>query len=301
MMILNAKEHEEMVSFQRKKKTHFTFFLISMCICASPSYAEQTTPQPTVNFIFGLTPPTDFNWAGTYIGGFLGGAFANTDPTTNAGAVNASSYFSSAADIASVNHSGSNSLNTNAPMFGIQIGDNFYTNRLYVIGAVVDYSPLHFNEHNTVNNVAYPSGAGNYSLQTSMSTDWMYTFRGRFGYLAPSAWPMMVYATGGLAITNINVTNSLSDTSSLSGRGASNGSNNQTGWTLGAGVELPLMQHLTVNAEYLYVSLGTVNSNGSIQNSAGGFGIPVNSLTSSFSTSTNLHANLVRLGLNYKF
>ena len=111
----------------------------------------------------------------------------------------------------------------------------------------------------------------------------------------------MLYATGGLGVANLNVSNSLSDTTSLAGEGGGNSSNNQTGWTVGAGLEFPLIQHVTINVEYLYLDLGTVNTNNSIQNSAGGFGIPANSLTSTFGTSATLRANFFKIGLNYKF
>ena len=119
--------------------------------------------------------------------------------------------------------------------------------------------------------------------------------------MLPPSWPLLLYAIGGLAVANLNVSNSFNDTTTSVGEGESNDSNNQTGWALGGGVEPPLIQHLTINAEDLYLDLGNASTTSSVQNSAGGFGPVPNSLQSSLTTSANLHANLLKIGLNYKF
>lgn len=247
------------------------------------------------------TSVTHANWVGPYVGVYLGGSAVDADFTTNAGTVTNTSYFTSAADIASLNQSGNHSLHASVPIAGIQFGDNVFSSPWLTIGWVMDYSSFHLNESNSANTIAYPSDAGNYSLQTSVRTNWLSTVRGRFGITPPSSWPWMLYATGGVAVANVKVSNSFSDTTSLAGAEASSSSNNQIGWTVGTGLEMPLTQHLSINAEYLYVNLGSVDTTGSIQNTASGFGIGTNTLTNPLETSVALHANLFKLGLSYKF
>ena len=286
--------HKDMVYFKEARRSQFMriFLLTALFLTGSPLYADQPLYQATAPHKSSIFKrPVDFSWAGPYIGGYVGGASTNANLVTNAGSITTSSYFSSSADIASVNQSGTNALHPSSPLVGIQLGDNFLVSRFIIVGLVLDYGYFHLNETNTANNISYPSGAGGYTLQTSISTNWLYTVRGRLGWVAPTSWPLMLYATGGLGVANLNVSNSLSDTTSLAGEGGGNSSNNQTGWTVGAGLEFPLIQHVTINVEYLYLDLGTVNTNNSIQNSAGGFGIPANSLS----------ANFFKIGLNYKF
>ena len=293
-----------MIYLKKNGKSQF----VSACLLALPfltasaAYADQSTDSSSTSpEFFGFKPPIDFNWAGPYVGGYLGGALAKANVKTTAGSITNDTYFSDQNDITAVGQSGTNTISPNASLAGIQVGDNFFTSPRITLGWVMDYSSFHLSETNTANNTPYPSGAGNYSLQTSVTTNWLSTVRGRFGLTPPTSWPMMFYATGGLALANVKVSNSFSDTSSLAGTGESSTSSNQLGWTAGAGFELPLAQHLTLNAEYLYVNLGSVDTTSSLENSAGGFGISPNSLASPLTTSVDLHANLFKLGLNYKF
>jgi outer membrane immunogenic protein len=290
-----------MVYLQETSQCMRVFILGLLFLTVPPLYADHVTDKgATQNPLF-FKPPANFSWAGAYIGGYLGTTPATASLETNTGSVTDSSYFSSSADITSVNQSGTNSLSPGAKIIGIQFGDNFFTSKYVTAGIVLDYSTFHLSKTYSANNTAYPSGAGNYSLQTSISTNWLYTVRGRLGFTPPTIWPLMLYATGGLAVTDLKVSNSFNDTNALLGVGASSASNNPTGWTLGVGFEFPVMQHVTINAEYSYLHLGSVSTNGSIQNSVDGFGISANSLANPLGTSVNLHANLFKIGLNYKF
>jgi opacity protein-like surface antigen len=56
-----------------------------------------------------------------------------------------------------------------------------------------------------------------------------------------------------------------------------------------------------VDLEYLYVSVPSVRTTDSIANTQGGFGIPEQSMISSISSTTNFHANVFKIGLNYRF
>jgi outer membrane immunogenic protein len=240
-----------------------------------------------------------FNWSGPYLGAYIGGAWGQSNLDTDAGSVTGSSYYISTSDINAVNQSGSPSLSPSAFIGGIQLGDNFVFGR-FVYGIVLDYGSFHLSE--TKNAVGtYPSGAGNYSEDMSIQTDWLYTMRGRIGYIPMESYPFLVYITGGLALTNPSLSNSFSDDSSLSGVGGGSNDTVQTGWTAGLGLEYPVFRHFTVDAEYLFVQFNSVEIDSAITNSAGGFGILPYSLNNPLETTASLYANLFKIGLNYKF
>ena len=111
----------------------------------------------------------------------------------------------------------------------------------------------------------------------------------------------MIYATGGLAVTKLTVSNDYSDNTTLSGVGGISSNDTKTGWTVGAGIEFPLYQNLTLNGEYLYAKFGSIKQDSTIYNVAEGFGIGANSLVSPFDKSANLSANIVRVSLYYNF
>ena len=86
----------------------------------------------------------------------------------------------------------------------------------------------------------------------STSNRWLATFRGRLGY-AFDRW--LPYITGGGAYGNVKATASLP----IAGLAAST-SNNQFGWTVGAGLEYAFLGNWTAKLEYLYVDLGSFNA-----------------------------------------
>jgi outer membrane immunogenic protein len=105
------------------------------------------------------------------------------------------------------------------------------------------------------------------------TNDWFGTVRLRAGYAFDR---VLLFASGGAAFGDIKTT--------LTGFGSTD--NTEAGWTVGGGIEVALAARWTAKAEYLFVDL----TNGSCACAAGGAPVSV--------TST---ANLVRLGLNYKF
>jgi outer membrane immunogenic protein len=111
-------------------------------------------------------------------------------------------------------------------------------------------------------------------LACKTANSWLGTVRGRVGYAFDRIMP---YVTGGLAFGNIKA----------STPGFPGIDNANTGWTVGAGLEVAIGGGWTAKAEYLFVDLGSANC---------GFncGALVND-NISFRTS------IVRGGLNYRF
>ena len=102
---------------------------------------------------------------------------------------------------------------------------------------------------------------------------WLGTARGRIGYAFDRFMP---YVTGGLAVGDIKA----------SPTGFAGERDTKAGWTLGGGLEAAIAGPWTAKIEYMYVDLGSANC------PAGNCAV---------STDVNLHTNLVRGGLNYRF
>jgi len=120
------------------------------------------------------------------------------------------------------------------------------------------------------------SGSANTSCPAGCKTSntWLSTVRGRLGYAADRFMP---YVTGGAAFGDIRAF-----TPGLPQGGADN-----TGWTLGGGIEAAIAGNWTAKVEYLYVDLGSFNC-----------GFNCSALATD---NVSFHANILRAGLNYKF
>lgn len=243
---------------------------------------------------------TSSPWQGPYLGTYLGAGFGNNNISTNAGSITDNSYFTSSADISAVNNAATYNKNPNAFIIGIQAGQN-WTWKEMVYGVVADYGSLPFSSSKGVTNATYPDNSDQYSADSSMNTNWLFTFRGRLGYPTVCHWPVLLYATGGMAITQIKVTNSFSDNSSYTGAGGTPTANNQIGWTIGGGIEFAFLNQLSADLEYAYIGMPSTETISSITNTAGSFGISPKSQTSPFLTTGQFHANLLKIALNYHF
>jgi opacity protein-like surface antigen len=239
------------------------------------------------------------NWQGPYVGAHFITAFANSHASTNVGAVTGSSYFTTAADVNAVNSSGTGSENTSAFGLGVLAGHDWIWQQL-VYGVVMDYTKLPLTSSES-SSATYPDTVGTYSIETTTNTNWLFTLRGRLGYQAMWRWPSLLYVTAGAAVTQLKVNNTFTDTSALAGVGGNSNSENQIGWVAGVGIELASFDRTTVDFEYLYLHLPAVKTESMISNSQGGFGVPAQSLNSTFSTSGQLHANIFSIGVNYRF
>ncbi len=184
-------------------------------------------------------------------------------------------------------------------IIGFQMGHDWIWKQM-TYGIALDYGSLPLSSSRVVNNT-YPNNSDQYSIDTSMHTNWLFTLRGKLGYQRMLKYPSLLYLTGGMAMTKLKVSNNFSDNSSLLGTGESESTQNQIGWTVGAGIEVAAFKNTSVNLEYLYIDIPSIKTTSSIFNTQGGFGIPEQSLISPFSTTTNFCANLLKIGLNYRF
>jgi len=237
------------------------------------------------------------NWTGFYVGLNAGGAWGRSRNDTSLDCSPSNGYICNAssggtANAAAVNASGSGSITDSGFTGGIQAGYNWQINYL-VYGLETDFGALKLNGSRQASGLYGAGspfvGAGNsYTVGSSFETDWLFTFRGRFGFALPSN--LLAYVTGGLALTRIGINNSFRD--SVGGVETASGSGQKTGWTVGGGLEWAISKHWTVKGEYLYLNFGQVTTSGIIRVGAYAQGI---------STSADLTAQVARLGVNYKF
>jgi outer membrane immunogenic protein len=265
---------------------------IAFATVAGPALAADLARPPPPAYVAPVVYAPVYSWAGFYVGGNAGWASGNFDPTTST--VFNGTYFL-AIDVPAVNAAGAQSIKPNDFTGGLQIGYNWQVDKL-VFGLEGDIESFRLSG-NAAALTVYPGAGpgascalGNcFSVNSSTSTTWLATARGRIG-LAADNW--LFYATGGAAFTTLKGNLSFSDQTGVTETPVSF-SNSKTGYTAGGGVEAGLSPSWTVKAEYLYVKFGTVSATGSL--------LPPAAAGQPMLHSMDLKANIVRLGINYKF
>jgi outer membrane immunogenic protein len=252
------------------------------------------------------------NWTGMYAGFYAGGVWgrgnstANTDCPTDPAGIVGGYYCDTAAPASSANASavtsaGSGSASSGKFTGGIQIGHNWQTGN-YVYGVEADFGAFKLQGSRSASG-SYQADAtvaglvGNtFTVTNSFSTDWLLTARGRLGWAA-AGW--LVYATGGLAMSRVEVANSFSDSVNFGGiigaTGSSTASKIKFGWTLGGGMEYALTRNWSIKGEYIYVDLGSISTLTAISH------LGLVGYTNALGVSTSLTAHVARLGANYRF
>lgn len=163
-------------------------------------------------------------WTGLYFGGFAGGSFGDTD--FQAGPSGGPSFV----DL-SVTSSGFTG--------GAQVGYDWQMDN-FVIGAVADIA---YSDYKANVSAGIPGLGG----EAESKLQYLGTVRARLGY----AWDRaLIYGHGGFAYGKSEQSISLNGTEIFSG------SQTRTGWTIGAGIEYKLTDHVSFGTEYAYVDLG---------------------------------------------
>lgn len=269
------------------------FIFLAGILASAAAIAQDAAPQPAKSTT--QSSPQVFTWNGPYAGVFGGGGWGQTHLKTNVGTVTPASYFTSTANINSVDRNGTGTRNPAMAIGGVKIGDNWLFNRL-LLGLQLDLETFSFIATKNANNVTYPTLPAHYSMRTSISTNWLATARGRIGLTRSCRWPLIYISLGG-AVSNIKVTNSFRDNTSNLGVGGGKSTDTKIGWTTGAGIEMPLNATWTVNGEYQYVAFGSVATHTNNNIGCTGSACPG---TSPYATSARLRASIITLGLNYK-
>ena len=158
----------------------------------------------------------------------------------------------------------SSTVNPRGGLLGSGFGYNFQTGKM-VFGVEGDSS---YSWMSDTNGTSAPCSS------CEVRNHYIATLRGRVGY----AWDRWLpYITGGAAFGDIDV--------SIPTGGSQ--ATNKVGWTAGAGVEYAFSAtNWSMKFEYLYVDLGTATCDAAHCGT---------------STNADFQANIVRLGVNYRF
>lgn len=234
----------------------------------------------------------DHSWTGAYLGGHVGYGSADWDGTlsTNAGCPG------TCPDAGFTDPS--RSISGDGVIGGGQLGYNWqFANSPIVVGFEADISWADIDGDGTFATDKYNPWV--WSKRHSLSLDYFGTARARVGYAAGKFMP---YITGGFAWAQTSGTLAVSQSHDGTGTiidGTSHAwsDDTHTGWTVGAGAEYRLSEHLSLKAEYLYLDLGKADYHfdGGTVFDAGA--VPFN--TDSFSSDLTMH--VARMGLNWHF
>jgi outer membrane immunogenic protein len=180
----------------------------------------------------------------------------------------------------------SSDLDDPAFTIGGQVGYNYQIHRV-VIGLETDFNYTTVDENETVDRALVAPLSGRLIHNVKQDIDFLGTVRARVGF-APTD-RLLLYGTGGFAYGHIK---SSSDILFTLGGDNYPGSKStmQPGWTVGAGAEYALTDHLTMKLEYLYVDLGKLSYDDISQ--FPGY---------TYSTDIKTRVHIPRLGLNFKF
>ncbi len=292
------------------KSKHLIVSLASLALTAGSAAAAD---MPLKAPIYTPPPPPPWTWTGFYVGGNVGYSFGNTSTAFG---------FTGLIDGFAVGtSSGSTSSKLNGWLGGAQAGYNWQIDR-WVFGLEGDIQATGENDDPRFCSIP---GCPPLSVIGTSTTQlpWFATWRGRLGVTsnpASGSWPVMLYATGGLAIGEVDA----KYTGGLVGLpiGADSIDATRAGWTVGGGAEARLGQsNWTMKLEYLYMDFGDVSASPSATTFLGGNGgnggnvrnnnlliapaaflinRPV-SFTVATNATTHVTDQLVRLGFNYKF
>ena len=182
-----------------------------------------------------------FAWSGCYLGGSLGGGFAQKDISDPVALVQESFAPGSTTGITTAN------LSPRGAVIGGQIGCDYQFAPSWVVGIEG------FAAGSTIkgsNIVGLPAGNPDTAL-VEAKTDFLTSVTARLGYTFDR---VLVYGKGGVAMAadRYDVSGSFADTPF-----GFTGLENRFGWTAGAGVEWLFTPHWSVNLEYNYYGFGT--------------------------------------------
>jgi opacity protein-like surface antigen len=227
-----------------------------------------------------------FSWTGFYAGVTAGGAWGSYDPQTS------TIGGDSAEQAAAITGIGHQKINPIGFATGMETGYN-WQNGAFLIGFEADLQAVHLNGTANSSAILYPGpdATGAFVVSSYGNSNWLFTARPRVGWVAPNNW--LLYATGGLAVTQLNSDFVLTDTNGLLESAKAN--TGKAGYAVGGGVEVPLSGWLSLKAEYLFAHFGRTNAPVTSNT------IAVSSPNQIFSHSADLTANIARVGLNYRF
>ncbi len=194
-----------------------------------------------------------YDWTGFYVGATAGAAWGQYTPRTST----VSDGYIGPRGAAAVAAAGMQTINSTGFVAGLAGGYNWQIGNL-LLGLEADLQAVDLDGATHTGAIHYPARSGQYTVTSFADTNWLFTARPRIGWVVPNNW--MLYATGGVAVTQLHSNFSFVDTNRTFESGSVDAP--KAGYAVGGGVEAPLTDRLSVKAEYLFVDFG--NTAGSV-------------------------------------
>ena len=255
--------------------------IAAAALCGAPALAADL---PVKAPVYRAAAEPLFSWSGFYVGLNAGGERSTADIVLVPG----SSF--TAANIAFLSANGSLELRDTSFTGGAQAGANVQSG-IAVFGLEGDFNYFGFKASRSgLFTSGPPASLAPYIQSEVVKADWLATMRARLGVTSGMT---LFYVTGGLAVADVKFAQGLSFLGGVFPVNTGSVSQTKAGWTVGGGVEWAAKNNWSVKAEYLYADLGKVSfSSDDTLVPGAGF---------SLVHSAHLTANIVRLGVNYKF
>ena len=225
----------------------FTCVALPLCLAASSAQAADVVanqePAPVV------AAPA-FSWSGFYAGGQIGGSWSDGSFERDVKANNdrwPDKYVDS-----KISELKKKSIDEGNFIGGIFAGYNYQFQNNIVAGIDADFTWL---DNTSRSNENIPFGESRIDgYRSKVKQDWMAAVRARLGYAYDRFLP---YIAGGVAFTDIEYKHRIfGDVTEIRFDDRSSSSKTRTGYTLGAGLDYAMTDHIILRAEYRYTDFG---------------------------------------------
>jgi outer membrane immunogenic protein len=288
------------------KKITVGFAALSLIVSAPVMAADMAVKA--------LAAPPPPSWTGFYVGGNIGGAWADRS-ASYAGNDPAATVLVTGALGTGGQPISSNSFGMSGVTGGIEAGYNWQIDRSWLLGIEADFNGSGLKgTGNSTSFLQQVTGATfAQTVSDQQNIDWYGTVRGRLGWLPTPN--VLLFGTGGFAYADVRNSGNYSTSgpfvapfgfsatpfsfscTSNSTCFAGSSSSVRAGWTLGGGAEWLFWRNWSAKIEYQYVNLG-----------GGGVRITANATEPGAATPSSFNANfarddfqVVRVGVNYHF
>lgn len=225
------------------------------------------------------------DWTGFYAGGQFGGAFHTGD----AGELD----FDGPGDIDSAFGDNFEGEFESSFQGGFHVGYDYQIDRT-VIGAIVDVNFTDIEQRQS----AFSATPATYSEVRTI--DYLITARGRIGHLVTPTF--MPYFTAGVAWGDVDYR---FDTDTPANVREDDASRDGWGYTVGAGFETQINEHLSIGAEYLYTDLGGNDFSTNLSAEGGGgqaaFGNAASGGTDSEGSDEDFDFHSIAVRISYRY
>jgi len=228
-------------------------------------------------------PQEDSPWHGFYVGANAGGAWSTADADATVSGTTADSAINAANVKAHLP-----SAHKNTFTGGLEGGYNYIMGSDILLGVETDINYFHIRREGfrTAQSPLLINPPITYTVAQSLHTDFLWTLRARAGYIF--AEKFLVFASGGLALTETHYNASLTSSNNSVSAFYPERSKTRTGWTVGGGAGYAFTPNITAKAEYLYQDFGSSRytaTNGNV----------------TLNTDAHLRSHLFRAGIDYRF